>query len=679
MELTGNNSYMVSEEPLATPFRHQKGAQWYETISGPNVSFDSICNHIQTTIDTHKLMGVALRIQPEGEADEENEVQVPWNKSTFLEWDNSDFEYVDDWGDATECDYGFFWVRQYPSMILSNCYANVWGATLFVTRAQRHTESTYTYSILSLMPFASSLDPDDRLVTNSLRHAFYQSYMPVKAFAMVNGCDCQGKQVQAVVALDRQTTESTAEVIVDHGKRADIGKLSVKYNRQFDWLCAAHGRTDTCLHEATKSIDALRVSSSHRHSKKQQPLDVNKTIEEKLTTSFNETAALVLGIDDPEQVTHMQWACRAAQLVISPQIALLQFIPSIKQCLPSCLRERDRLPLVLSMCMHLALNCDMYGVSVNVSIHHAKTLFEELRHRVGVVNVIGNLPLDVLIARLIREEARDEKGVPLSKNKQRLSASGATVDECGMLPHASVQLAQDFERLSMQTKRHIRECANVGHYLINTYYTPRFGGFSKVEHDARVAAESDMPIPMMISQSRVYDEMHAQLNSDHQRASKEMRGKTHMPPWPFALIPNNRMHRMIMEDLLMTSNKYARDILQRSYSEWDSQISVGENGFDMMRSLLKNGWDSFELTELHGFLVSPNNTSTCCKCDQSLHSFEFALPIANAHCSMCSSRVCYNCAFKTTDVSNNLCSKCSTCVIGGAWKEMAIPDWGAQE
>ena len=36
----------------------------------------------------------------------------------------------------------------------------------------------------------------------------------------------------------------------------------------------------------------------------------------------------------------------------------------------------------------------------------------------------------------------------------------------------------------------------------------------------------------------------------------------------------------------------------------------------------------------HAFLVSPNNSTHCSKCNQVLNSFEFALPFTNAHCCM---------------------------------------------
>jgi hypothetical protein len=605
-----------------------------------SMSVSVLLNSIREMVQTRKLVGVVV------------------TASSY-----EDDPFLSEWGPNVS-DSGFeIYARIYPSDTKSISISNVWNGCLIAFKARTSEEEDYSYSLMILVPWniTSSSEFSEAMCEERIRRgldpacSLKSNIVPVYGISEVNYEDSGDIKRPSLFRLSPGHNIHNIKVgdgfkiITDGGKKSrksqlvndsDTNTMQIASVGGYEWLFAAAGKK-------TDELDALIERRFKTGSVLvQKGKNVHIALHEHLSNLCDGAAMELFGGDDHIPFNSLKSACRAVRLMINAHTSFLRTIPMLRPCLPYSLTETLQVPLLLAICVHIALNPGLFSLNMNATMHNCSELHKELQTRVGVINASNELPLDAIISTIIKSTQCEH-----AMSLPAMESSSRTVNATAGL--------YSFE-ISSNIRTNLTECAAIGFNIVNTFYGARCR-VDKKSHDVRNYFNGLTP---------VHDNMNVKCNSSafdnaHAFCAESMKDAKlakppPIPPWPLSLIPESKFHRMIVLDLLEPLNHFARRLLNSSFDGW-IKLMMEENGFSMFAEILRRGWENLELTDCNAVVISDRLYSTCVKCNEEIHSCEYAIPFAKAHCRVCRVRMCYNCIKSAGPIASMgfLCSACT--------------------
>ena len=636
----------------------------------------TVMHAIRNIACARKYVGVAITCSPENDA-----------------LDTSD------WGEPLVNARVVLYAKMFPQPNRTISVANVWSGWLVAFKARTHDAQPFSYSLACFVPWnllnsnqvpaplrnerlkcglepihtlpctvvpcyacrTVVLTPQEALLMRDQRETNNDAADAAdgEPFMKVNGSDgvdagvatdmCKHPFMECLPAYtNRQMTVDVTKMVGGKSTKRDRSKFSsikIPSTTEYAWQCAAHGHSVESLQEHVDgSLSSSKLSLPSKAS------DVEVAVRAHVVEQYKIAATQLFSCEDAQDLDAQMWACRAAKSMCHAQLCFLRNVPVIRECLPHSLRERSQMPLMMAICVHVALNHELFGLQMSVSQHHTAPLRRELLTRVNSINANREFALDALIARAIRHSID-------SGNDNEYAPRG--LDAHGKLSIPTVRLLWNDLKLPKHTMHHLRECASIGHNIINTFYAARCRMDVK-SHNIRSYFHG-LSLTDENHPSSAFDEVHAHVAEKMRDAHSSAHQKPALiAPWPVALVPESSYHRLIVCDTLQPAHDFALNVLQDDWTRW-KDVVTGTNGLNMFLHVLQFGWTSLRLCDARAFLLSDDLESVCVSCTRSVHSTELAFPFEVAHCHQCFSRMCFECLCSSHELATEgfVCRRCA--------------------
>lgn len=582
--------------------------------------------------------------------------------------------YEEEWGACVTNGEVEIYANIFPPQCKVISISNVWNGCLIAFKARTNKDQAFSYSLLSLLPWDlasmgerayNGTKLSDERIHRGIEPAMNLRSQIIPTYAFIVGHNSSRDQPHGDDETSPNCSSSSLEKaqlqqpmfklssghMMRHirlnsvGKKSTCEKMSVMSVESYEWLFASVGKT-----VETMDDQANEFTSSNSFPIRQGE-NIRVEFQQHMTEVCDNIANALLqdefGKDDLS-IEHLRWASHAARLMFNALTSFLRAIPTLRPCLPPSMTENHQIPLLLSICVHIALQPKMFGMTgwdlVPVNMKSSNLLRNELQERFGVINTNNDLPLDAIISSIIMSVHTKSATALPKMDDHKLHTLSPSVD----IPNTV--------NLSKQLMCYLTECASIGFYIIKTFYNARCR-VDKQSHNARNYLNQTLPIHENVSS--VFDNAHAHM-------AEIMRMDIHtsaanIPPWPLSLIPESRFHRMIVYDLLQPANEYARTLLRGSDDEWVRHMS-DENGLSMFADVLHRGWRATSVHDCKAVVISDRLQVKCVYCDNSFHSSQYAIPLEKLECKLCHVRICYNC-FQSAGEANSMgfvCNRCTT-------------------
>lgn len=624
-----------------------------DNLNDPNMSVQVLLNSIREMMQARKMVGVVL----------------------YSHVSTSD-PFQTEWGASVSDSGTEIYARIYPSDTKSISISNIWNGCLVAFKARTGEDEEYAYSLMILVPWniTSSAEFPEATCEERVRRgldpacSLKSNIIPVYGITETSCADDNrddGASTRPMSSDNNDAKQATLfklsmghhvnQIKVGNGiKITGPGKkgrksqpvndlvastMQIASVGGYEWMFAAVGKK-------TDELDALIEERSKTGSLElQKGKNVHIALHEHLTKLCDDAAMELFGDDTRIPMSSLKSACRAVRLMLNAQTSFLRTIPMLRPCLPYSMTNDLQLPLLLAICVHIALNPSLFALNMSANMINCSALHRELQSRVGVINMSNELPLDAIISTII-SSTQCEHALSLPAMKDSYRTANATVG------------LQSIE-VSSKMRMNLMDCAAIGFNVVNTFYGARCR-VDKKSHDVRNYFNGLTPVDAKMNvkyNSSVFDKIHAFYAETLKCGSF---GKPPpIPPWPLSLIPESKFHRMIVMELLEPLNHYARRLLNSSFDVWIKTMS-DENGLSMFTDILRRGWEHIQISDCTGILISDRLYSSCVKCNEEIHSCEYAIPLDKAQCRMCHVRMCYKC-IKTAGPIASMGFLCSCC------------------
>lgn len=617
-----------------------------DNLNDPNMSVPVLLSSIREMMQTRRMVGVVL----------------------YTHVSTVD-PFVTEWGPSVSDSGTEIYARIYPPDTKSISISNVWNGCLVAFKARTSEDENYSYSLMILVPWnlTSTSEYPEAMCEERIRRGLDPACSLKSNIIPVYGITQIDEHPSSTASVAEETASSRAALFkLSNGhrvKRIKIGSglkitcegttksknhkandvvastMQVASVGGFDWMFAAIGKKTDELDAIIEQRSAVGSLSLPKGK------NVHLALHEHLSTLCDTAAEELFGGDGRIPMSSIKSACCAVRLMLTAQTSFLRTIPMLRPCLPYSMTNDHQLPLLLAICVHIALNPTLFSLNLSANMCNCTALLKEMQGRVGVINMSNELPLDAIIATIISStQCEHALSLPAMQNPSR------TVD-------ATVGLYS--LEISPTMRMNLTDCAAVGLNIVNTFYGARCR-VDKKSHDVRNYFNGLTPVDKKMNvafNSTVFDSAHA----FHAEALKNTtyNKPPPIPPWPLSLIPESKFHRMIVMELLEPLNHYARQLLNSSFDVWIKTLS-DENGLSMFSNILRRGWQHIQISDCTGVLISDQLYSTCVKCNHAIHSCEYAIPFDKAQCRMCHVRMCYKC-IKTAGPIASMGFLCNTC------------------
>lgn len=613
-----------------------------------------------------------------------------------------------DWG-APVVNTGFvLYAKVFPHPSRTISISNVWDGWLVAYKARTHPDQPFSYSMASFLPWdvVNVRNASITLRTERIKYGIEPIYTLPSAVVPCYACRTTDLDAKEAIVMHKSVkneeneksdaqclsigepfvnidhtdvrdatsaqdlkkhplmecvaTQGTKNIVVDvtqfmstkRNKRtpSKSSTFTIPSSTEYPWQCATHGISVEFLREQVNaSFSILTKTTPSLHS-------TDERVRSRIMECYKEVTARLFACNDDCALEAQTWACRAVKSMCHAQLCFLRDVPVLRECLPYSLRDPLQMPLMMAICVHVAVNHELFGLDMCVAQHQIAPLRRELALRLNCVTTGNELALDALIMRAIR---RSTEG---TEDDECFAPPG--LDERGKLAMSTVRgLREGGAALPAHVTKHLRECASIGFNVINTFYAARCRADIK-SHGVRSYFHG-LTTTNAQHPSSAFDDVHARVAERLRDLQSKMHHKPALiAPWPLAIVPESTYHRLLVCDTLQPADAFARDVMRANWAAWH-ETAERTNGLNMFLQVLKFGWASLRIRDAQAFLMSDKLETVCVACTRTVHSTELALPFQMAHCHDCMSRMCFECMSE----SRRVCRDgfvCRRCVVSGS-------------